>query len=335
MRQLSGKGRNGVRDPELRFSRATRWGKPSDHRPDLGPCLLYLGADNGNGYGQFSYGGKNGYAHRYAWERVHGPIPGDLTVDHLCRVRNCVNVEHLELTDRVDNYLRAVAVRDECPNGHRYSAGNLIEKPDRPGVRFCRRCETDTMKRGGLRRTNAYKGISDSRSKFDLSERDRLVVEVVERRLTVAAAAEKLGCAYKYMDKLVSREAKARGVLSRRKHKGPILFEGWTECKTRIVVRERSNGVCERCDRARATDMHHRKNRSQGGLWHPANIVHLCALCHVEITAEPEASIQSGFTVRQSHDPKARRVFRREQWVFLDDEGGWRPAPEPVEGQAS
>jgi transposase-like protein len=319
---LSFRSNMGVRDPEVRFSRATRWGEPPTCNPGLGPCLIYLGADNGNGYGQFRYNGRNNYAHRYAWERVHGPIPDGLTVDHLCRVRRCVNVEHLDLTDRLDNYMRGVRARDKCRNGHRYTADNLIDDPNHPGQRICKECHEDTVRRGALRRTNAFRGIEDARVRYDPDKRDRLVVDVVERRMTVREAAEALGCAPKYMDKMVSREAKARGVTNRRKHKAPILFNGWTEFTTRLAVRERSNGACERCDAARATDMHHRKNRSQSGKWHPANIVHLCALCHVEITANPKASRESGFSIRQHEDPAdIPLIYRRGPRVRLCDKG--------------
>ncbi len=319
------------RSQDTRFFKLTKWGEPSEHRPDLGPCLLWMGSDNGNGYGQFQYDGHNGYAHRYAWERVHGPIPEGQTVDHLCRVRRCVNDAHFELTDGVDNYLRGVATREKCPQGHEYTPDNLYFKRSRPGIRLCLRCKMATTKRGGLRRTNAAKGIPDGRTKFDHDKRDRLVIDVVEQRKTVALAAEELGCAYKYMDKLVAREAKQRGVLKRRGHKKPILFDGWTECKTRIAVRQRSNEVCERCDQARATDMHHRKNRSQSGRWHPANIMHICALCHVEITAEPELARENGWSMLSTHNPADVPVLRRGIWCLLDNVGGWREVKEPAE----
>lgn len=55
-------------------------------------------------------------AHRAAWTAVHGQIPLGLTVDHLCRMRCCVNVSHLRLLTNVDN------ARDN-PTADRWAAG--------------------------------------------------------------------------------------------------------------------------------------------------------------------------------------------------------------------
>ncbi|WP_259641850.1 hypothetical protein [Mycobacterium persicum] len=194
-------------------------------------------------------------------------------------------------------------------------------------MRLCRKCREQTSRNGGLRRTQAYQGGKDRRAKFDIAERDRLVVEVVERRLTVREAAEQLGCAYKYMDKLVIREAKARGVAKRRGHRGPILCDGWTEGKTRVAVHERSNGACELCDERRAQDMHHRRNQSQSGKWHPANILHLCRLCHVKITADPKWAHEFGFTLWHGEEPTQTPVLYRHHLVMLDDVGGFADHP--------
>jgi len=46
------------------------------------------------------------YAHRLAYERARGPIPEGKQVDHLCRQRDCVNPEHLELVTQVENIRR-------------------------------------------------------------------------------------------------------------------------------------------------------------------------------------------------------------------------------------
>lgn len=53
--------------------------------------------------------GKYGYAHRIAYELVVGPIPEGLTLDHLCRVRRCVNPEHLEPVTMGENLRRGMS----------------------------------------------------------------------------------------------------------------------------------------------------------------------------------------------------------------------------------
>lgn len=206
----------GVTDPEIRFWRSVRWWKPSRHRPDLGNCLIFCGADNGNGYGQFRYNGRNNYAHRYAWERVHGQIPGDLTVDHLCRVRRCCNVDHLELVEGVENYLRAVRIRTHCPNGHEYKPENIYRKRGMEQRRLCKTCKEEASRRGQAKRTNAAKGLPDRRLKYDTVLRDQLANDVVDRKLTPTEAAAILGCNAKYMDKRARIAARARGIKNRR-----------------------------------------------------------------------------------------------------------------------
>lgn len=73
-------------------------------------CWLWLGAQNGKGYGRFTLSGRNGWkrsAHRYAYELLVGPIAAGLDLDHLCRNRLCVNPEHLEPVTRRENLRRA------------------------------------------------------------------------------------------------------------------------------------------------------------------------------------------------------------------------------------
>lgn len=68
-------------------------------------CLVWMGAINSsNGYGRIYVGpGRNIYAHRYAWERVHGSIPPGTVIDHACYNRQCVNVDHLRVASRRQN----------------------------------------------------------------------------------------------------------------------------------------------------------------------------------------------------------------------------------------
>ena len=67
-------------------------------------CWTWKGTRNGYGYGIFLMPGEKPVrAHRYAYERAHGPIPEGLVVMHSCDNPVCVNPEHLSLGTRDDN----------------------------------------------------------------------------------------------------------------------------------------------------------------------------------------------------------------------------------------
>lgn len=95
------------------------------------------------------------------------------------------------------------------------------------------------------------------------------------------------------------------------------------EARARGIVAERSGGVCEVCGSARATNMHHRLNRSQGGTWAPSNLLHLCGSgttgCHGFITCNPAAAGHSGAAL-QSHQDPATTPVQLITWL-----GGVRP----------
>lgn len=92
-------------------------------------CIYMDTALNIDGYAKFGWeGGDRGS--RYAWFRAHGAIPEGMQVDHICRVRRCVNVEHLRLLTPRNNTLigdtpaaRNLA-KTHCPQGHPYSPEN-------------------------------------------------------------------------------------------------------------------------------------------------------------------------------------------------------------------
>lgn len=74
-------------------------------------CLVWPGATCTTGYGQVSFQGKHKLVHRLIWETKHGPIPADRQIDHLCRVRRCGNIRHMELVTPEENVTRGCVAR--------------------------------------------------------------------------------------------------------------------------------------------------------------------------------------------------------------------------------
>lgn len=109
-------------------------------------CWLWQANINNHGYGQFMLCRRRPiYAHRLAFMLVMGPIPADLTIDHLCRTRCCVNPLHLEPVTMRENTLRGnsnIAIharKTHCVRGHPFEGHNLYLRPD-GGGRVCRAC---------------------------------------------------------------------------------------------------------------------------------------------------------------------------------------------------
>lgn len=74
---------------------------------DATGCWVWTGRLNAGGYGET---GRHDRSHRAAYAAlVSDPPnwePGGLELDHLCRVRACVNPAHLELVSHQENLLR-------------------------------------------------------------------------------------------------------------------------------------------------------------------------------------------------------------------------------------
>jgi hypothetical protein len=69
-------------------------------------CWLWTGCVGDGGYGQVTIAQRRHKAHRAVYELLVGPIPEGLDLDHLCRVRRCVNPDHLEPVTRSENLRR-------------------------------------------------------------------------------------------------------------------------------------------------------------------------------------------------------------------------------------
>lgn len=113
-------------------------------------CWIWLSTIHRKGYGEISVAGRGTWkqkAHRVAYELYVGPIPVGLQIDHLCRVRCCVNPEHLEPVTSQVNCSRGDTgkftsawqrSKTSCPAGHPYNEENTYRRPN--GSRKCRVC---------------------------------------------------------------------------------------------------------------------------------------------------------------------------------------------------
>lgn len=113
-------------------------------------CWLWLAAKDGWGYGSFEIEGRSRRVHRLSYEWAFGTIPDALPLDHLCRVRNCVNPAHLEAVTTRVNVLRGIGItamnliKDVCPMEHPYDEANTYWYR---GHRSCKTCRVEATRR--------------------------------------------------------------------------------------------------------------------------------------------------------------------------------------------
>lgn len=92
------------------------WSKVNKDTPT--GCWLWTACKNKKGYGEFKSCKSRGMsrAHRWLYEKLNGPIPKGMQLDHFKRnnpetrdqcFTNCVNPEHLELVTSKENSMRS------------------------------------------------------------------------------------------------------------------------------------------------------------------------------------------------------------------------------------
>ena len=120
-------------------------------------CWLWTSTRGSDGYGKIMIGSKADgsnrmhQAHRVVYELLEGQIPAGLDLDHLCRVRHCVNPVHLEPVTRGENLRRGIgfpatrARQTHCIHGHPFDEANTYRAPN--GTRKCRECKKQIKRR--------------------------------------------------------------------------------------------------------------------------------------------------------------------------------------------
>lgn len=110
-------------------------------------CWLWT-ASTAQGYGRFGHWDdptRTQLAHRLAYQMIVSPVHKDLSIDHLCDTRACVNPEHMEVVPQVVNLLRGQTLpglnlrKTHCPVGHELAGENLYLYRGQRGCKACRR----------------------------------------------------------------------------------------------------------------------------------------------------------------------------------------------------
>lgn len=102
-------------------------------------CWIWEGAITDRGYGQFWDGNKMRRAHIISYELSNGPVPTGLELDHICRVRCCVNPEHLDAVTHRENCRRGIGSKTHCINNHEFTPENT-QYAGSANRRVCRIC---------------------------------------------------------------------------------------------------------------------------------------------------------------------------------------------------
>ena len=114
-------------------------------------CWLWDAYVSKNGYGRFGIGRTVYEAHRISYKLFKGEIPEGMCVDHMCRVRSCVNPSHLRLLTREENVriqVNANSMKTVCKEGHNFTADGNRRK--------CKICQAAASKRYRARKKNDH-----------------------------------------------------------------------------------------------------------------------------------------------------------------------------------
>ncbi|MHC4951671.1 MAG: HNH endonuclease signature motif containing protein [Planctomycetota bacterium] len=144
------KGRGGSEGRKKRRVVAKHRNSPLNERifrrvcVDENECWLWLGYTDRDGYATISISNWPHKAHRIVYQMFNGLLSEGLTIDHLCRVRRCLNPKHMEPVTNVENVMRGESIpaqfarNTHCKYGHPFDKENTYYRLT--GGRRCREC---------------------------------------------------------------------------------------------------------------------------------------------------------------------------------------------------
>lgn len=120
-------------------------------------CWLWNGPKNQNGYGKVSLWKPKRTtiaAHKFLFQKINGELPKGMELDHLCRIRHCVNPDHLEIVTHRENTLRGISMvavnakKTHCKYGHEFTKKNTKICKSRGTIeRNCKTCHAINSKK--------------------------------------------------------------------------------------------------------------------------------------------------------------------------------------------
>lgn len=161
---------------------------------DKGPddaCWEWQGGRSSIGHGHFALrSDRKVQAHRFAYEKVVGPIPEGLVLDHLCRNPPCCNPAHLEPVTRGENTLRGDTVtgnnmrKTVCVHGHKFTPETTYVT--KTGGRHCLICRRAAKGRYRKQRAQGPRPIFSVHIEGTVQARDvDHAVDLLARRFKV------------------------------------------------------------------------------------------------------------------------------------------------------
>lgn len=114
-------------------------------------CWNFTSSHGPFGYAHFTYRKRTWHAHRACYQVwFHRPLKPSEHIDHLCRNRQCINPNHLEVVSKLENESRGKAFfnrKSYCKRGHLFTPENSSLIQSRFGGSPARRCRMCSRRR--------------------------------------------------------------------------------------------------------------------------------------------------------------------------------------------